>query len=328
MKKPVIILVLAGLLAAGYFSYQEMSARENGGALLLYGNVDIREVQLGFRVSGRLAEMRVEEGDSVAAGSLLAVLDDRPMREALAVAEAGVGEAQANLDRANTGSRPQEIQQAEAAVEEAEAALANADKRLVRQRELFADGLNSKRALDDAVSAQEQAAARLRSNREALALAVEGFRQEDIAAAAAALAAARAQRDQALTRVEDTRLSAPSNGIIQVRAREPGSMLAVGEPVYTLSLNDTVYIRAYVGETHLGQVQPGTEVTVTSDSSDRSYSGRVGFVSPRAEFTPKTVETPELRTDLVYRLRIVVDAPDAQLRQGMPVTVHLGAAGV
>ena len=104
-------------------------------------------------------------------------------------------------------------------------------------------------------------------------------------------------------------------------------MVNVGEPVYTLSLTNTVYVRAYVGETHLGQVRPGARVTVTADSLARTYRGQVGFVSPRAEFTPKTVETPELRTDLVYRLRIVVEDADAGLRQGMPVTVALEAVG-
>jgi HlyD family secretion protein len=323
MKKPVMVLVLVLLAVGGYLGYQQWSANGNGETLL-YGNVDIRDVQLGFRVAGRLVAMEKEEGDAVAAGDLLASLDEQPLREALAVAEANVMEARANLDRANTGSRPQEIQQAEAAVEEAQAALDNADKQLVRQKDLFRQALNSRRELDDAESRQEQAQARLRSAQEALALAREGFRAEDRAAAAAALAAAEARRDQAATQLSDTRLYAPSAGVIQVRAREPGSMVNIGEPVYTLSLTDVVYVRAYVGETQLGQVVPGASVEVLSDSSDRIYQGQVGFVSPRAEFTPKTVETAELRTDLVYRLRIVVAEPDDRLRQGMPVTVRLG----
>lgn len=322
MKRLIVVLALALLLAGGYAAWRYWAPVANGSHVL-YGNVDIREVQLGFRVPGRLQQMLVEEGDRVAAGDLLAVLDDKPLREALAVAQAGVLEAKANVDRTNTGSRPQEIQQAEAGVEEAKAALDNANKDLARQRDLFRQGLNSKRALDDAEAGQEQAAARLRGAREALALAVEGFRTEDRAAAAAALAGAEALRDQAATQLDDTRLRAPSAGVIQVRAREPGAMVAIGEPVYTLSLADTVYVRAYVGETQLGSVVPGAEVSVKTDSSSKVYHGRVGFVSPRAEFTPKTVETPELRTDLVYRLRIVVSDADENLRQGMPVTVYL-----
>ncbi len=323
MKKPIAGLLVVAVLVGGYLGYRQWMTDANGAMPPLYGNVDIRDVQLGFRVSGRLAEMHLEEGDPVTAGDLLARLDELPLREALAVAEANVMEATANLDRANTGSRPQEIEQAEAGVEEARAALVNANKRLARQQDLFRQGLNSQRALDDAESQQEQAQARLRSAQEALALAREGFREEDRAAAAAALAAAEARRDQAATQLDDTRLLAPSDGVIQVRAREPGSMVNIGEPVYTLSLTDVVYVRAYVGETHLGQVVPGAAVEVLSDSSERVYRGQVGFVSPRAEFTPKTVETPELRTDLVYRLRIVVTEPDDNLRQGMPVTVRL-----
>jgi HlyD family secretion protein len=113
---------------------------------------------------------------------------------------------------------------------------------------------------------------------------------------------------------------------VLTRVREPGSMVSAAAPVYTLSLRDPVYVRAYVGERQLGQVVPGTAVTVRSDSSDKTYQGQVGFVSPRAEFTPKSVETTELRTDLVYRLRIVVADPDDALRQGMPVTIQVGNA--
>ena len=253
----------------------------------------------------------------------MALLDDRPMRESLAVTEARVLQARARLDRFNTGSRPQEIQQAEARVTEAQAALENAIQEKARQQELFDSGLSSKRDLDAIIASHDQAAARLDANKEALALAVEGYREEEIAEAKAGLVAALAQRDQVQTSVEDARLVAPSTGVIQTRVREPGAMMAVGAPVYTLSLTDTVYVRAYVSEARLGKVVPGSTVYVYTDSSDQRYQGQVGFISPRAEFTPKTVETPELRTDLVYRLRIVVANPGQGLRQGMPVTVEL-----
>jgi len=280
-------------------------------------------VQLGFRVAGRLQAMYFEEGDRVAAGDLLASLDDQPMRESLAVTAARVLEAQARLDRFNTGSRPQEIQQAQARVTEAEAALENAQQELRRQRELMKAGLSSQRLLDTAVANHDQAKARLVANMEARALAVEGFRKEEIAEARAGLVGALAQRDQMQTQVDDAQLLAPSAGVIQTRVREPGAMMSVGAPVYTLSLTDTIYVRAYVSESRLGKVTPGSTVYIYTDSSDQRYEGQVGFVSPRAEFTPKTVETPELRTDLVYRLRIVVANHDQSLRQGMPVTVEL-----
>lgn len=326
MNRKIVIaaLVLAALAAGGGYAWlSPQFAPAAAAGLTLYGNVDIREVELGFRVAGRLQAMHFEEGDAVAAGELLAELDAQPLREALAVAEAGALQAQAQLDRLNSGSRPQEVQQAQARVAEAEAALENAELELARQQGLFDDGLNSRHALDAAIARRDQNAARLRANQEALELAVEGFRREDIAAAEAALAAALARRDQAETQVRDAQLLAPSSGVILTRAQEPGAILKVGSPVYTLSLMETLYVRAYVGEANLGSVVPGTTVNIRTDSTERSFSGQVGFVSPRAEFTPKTVETPELRTDLVYRLRIVVQDPDRSLRQGMPVTVEV-----
>ena len=325
MKRRIIVaLVLASLAAGGGYAWlSPQFAPAADAGLTLYGNVDIREVDLGFRVAGRLRAMHFEEGDAVAAGELLAELDAQPLREALAVAEAGVLQAQAQLDRLNSGSRPQEVQQAQARVAEAEAASENAELELARQQGLFDDGLNSRHALDAALARRDQNAARLRASQEALGLAEEGFRQEDIAAAGAALAAALARRDQAKTQVQDAQLLAPSPGVILTRTQEPGAILKVGSPVYTLSLLETLYVRAYVDEANLGRVVPGTVVRIRTDSTERAFSGQVGFVSPRAEFTPKTVETPELRTDLVYRLRIVVADPNSRLRQGMPVTVEV-----
>ena len=265
--------------------------------------------------------MKFEEGDAVSAGAVLATLDSKPQQDGLALAEAKVSEATARLAVLRTGSRPQEIEQARARVVEAEAALKNAEQEYRRQREVTDKGLSSQGLLDNAVAQRDETSARLAASREALALAIEGARAEDILAAEAALAGAQAQREQAATQLEDTQLKAPSNGIVLTRVREPGAIVAAGAPVYTVSLTDTVYVRAYVDEPQLGKVVPGATLTVTTDSSDRVYTGQVGFVSPRAEFTPKSVETPELRTDLVYRLRIVIPDADDGLRQGMPVTI-------
>lgn len=328
MNKKVRVIAVSGVLAVMAVSYAGWTALSNRDAdtLILYGNVDIREVELGFRVSGRLLEMDFDEGDAVTAGQRLAVIDPEPYREALAVAEARVQQAQADLDKLNRGSRPQEVQQARARVREAEAPFANAKRDFDRQQELHETGASSRKTLDAARAHQDETAARLVAARAALALAEEGFRREDIAAAGAALAAAIAQRDQTKTQLADTALLAPSDGTVLARVREPGTMLMRGAPVYTLSLDKPVYVRAYVGEPDLGKLAPGTTVSVTTDSSEKRYRGQIGFISPRAEFTPKSVETTDLRTDLVYRLRIVVAESDAGLRQGMPVTVHLPRA--
>jgi len=324
MRKAIVVLVL--LLAAGFAAYTLWPRDALQDGLTLYGNVDIREVQLGFRVGGRLEQMLFEEGDAVTAGTLLASLDSQPLQDSLALAEAGVAGAEARLAVLRAGSRPQEIQQARARVAEAGAAHKNAEQEYTRQRELTGKGLSSQGLLDNALARRDEASARLAAARQALALAVEGPRAEDIAAAEAALAGAKAQRDQAATQLEDARLVAPNNGVVLTRVREPGAVVSAGMPVYTLSLTDMTYVRAYVDESNLGKVVPGTKLTVTTDSSGREYVGQVGFVSPRAEFTPKSVETPELRTDLVYRLRIVIQDADEGLRQGMPVTITIPAA--
>jgi len=322
-KRILVVIVIAALAAIGYTIWKQVVEKENASSLTLYGNVDIREVELAFRVAGRLESMRYDEGDTVSAGEVIAELDAGPYRDALAVAEARVAQAGAQVDKFKAGTRPQDIARAQAGVNQAQAAYSNAESDYKRISGLLLTGASSVKARDAAQARRDEARAGLDSAREALALAQEGFRSEDIAAAEADLAAAKAQRAIAETQLDDTKLVAPSNGTLISRVREPGAMLGAGMPVYSLSLRDPVYVRAYVDEPHLGRLAPGAHVTVTTDSSDKVYDGTIGFISPRAEFTPRSVETTELRTDLVYRLRIVVDKGDEGLRQGMPVTVHV-----
>jgi HlyD family secretion protein len=325
-KRVISIVVAAAILLTGYGLWSQFAARGHAGTLVLYGNVDVREVELAFRVPGRLATMSFDEGDAVHAGDTVATIDAEPYREALAVASARVSQAQANVAKLEAGSRPQDIERARSAVREAEAAHANAASNFTRQQGLVATGASSAKALEAAQAQRDETAARLAAAKEALALSQEGFRAEDIAAARAELAAAVAQRDQAQTQLDDTTLVAPSHGTLISRLREPGSMLGVGVPVYAVSLRDPVYVRAYVDEPNLGKLAPGSHVTIRTDSSSKTYAGQIGFISPRAEFTPRSVETTALRTDLVYRLRIVVQDADEGLRQGMPVTVEIPVA--
>lgn len=326
-----LVGVLVVAIAVGAALVWKQNTNANEGPLRLYGNVDIREVQLAFRQPGRIAEMHFDEGHAVTQGMRMARLDDQPYRDALASADASVQVAEAELRKLRSGLRPQEITQAQEALRQAQAVAVDAERNYQRQTSLVATGATSRRAVDAARTARDQAAAGVESAEAALSMATEGFRAEDIAAAEAHLAAAQAARAQAATALADTELLAPSNGTVIARVREPGSMVASQSTVYSLSLDTPVYVRAYVSEPDLGRIAPGTRVRVISDSSAKVYHGRIGFISPRAEFTPKSVETTELRTDLVYRLRIVIDEADSDkgLRQGMPVTivVETGADG-
>ena len=321
----VALAVLLVATAAGsylFFGRQD----SNDGELVLYGNVDVREVELAFRREGRLVSMAVDEGRTVRKGELLAELDPQPYRESLAVAEAELRAAEAELLKLQRGNRSQDIRRAEQAVRQAEAVLQRAESEFRRQAGLAVERNTSEQALEAARTTRDEAAASLAGAQQTLSLQREGARSEDIAAAEARVAAAEAARAQAATALEDTKLLSPADATVLARVREPGSMVGSRDPVYTLSLRDPVYVRAYLSEPQLGRVVPGASVRIRTDSSSKVYQGHVGFISPRAEFTPKSVETTDLRTDLVYRLRIVVEDDDEGLRQGMPVTVEVDAS--
>lgn len=322
MKKPVVVILLIVILLAalggGWWWYQ--SSRQQ--PLTLYGNVDIRTVNMSFRVGGRLASLTVDEGDSIRAGQTLGALDRAPYENALLQAQANVSTAQAQYDLMMAGYRSEEIAQAAAAVNQAQAAYDYAQNFYQRQLGLRASSAISANDLENARSSRDQAQATLKSAQDKLRQYRAGNRPQEIAQAKASLEQAQAALAQAKLDLHDTVLTAPSDGTLMTRAVEPGTMLNAGSTVLTLSLTHPVWVRAYVDETNLGQVQPGQEVLLYTDSRpDKPYHGKIGFVSPSAEFTPKTVETPDLRTDLVYRLRIVVTDADGALRQGMPVTV-------
>ncbi|MHB8666347.1 MAG: secretion protein HlyD [Burkholderiales bacterium] len=320
MNRKIIVIALAVLVVAvgAYFL-----TRGGDQPLRLSGNVDIRSVNLSFRVGGRLKALQVDEGAKVGAGEVLGELDDQPYRIALADARANLAALEARRALYHHGARPEDIAQAKANVDARQAALLNADQTLARQVQLSGTGAAARRALDDAQSQRDQAAAQLLAAKEQYRELRRGFRKEEVAEADANASRAADARDSAALQLADTVLRSPAAGTILTRAVEPGTMLSAGSTVFTLSLDAPVWVRAYVGETDLGRVPPGTQVHVRSDSSSRSYDGIVGFVSPEAEFTPKNVETRDLRTALVYRLRVVVQNPDAALRQGMPVTVTL-----
>lgn len=319
-----IVMVVAVVAAGAAWLWMQRTSSDDE-LLRLYGNVDIREVQLAFRQPGRVAQVLFDEGDAISAGTRMAMLDARPYQDALAAADAAVRVAQAELRKLQSGLRPQEIAQAQAALNHAQAVANEAERNFRRQDDLLASGASSQRTVDAARATRDQAVAGEKAAKAALSQAREGFRSEDIAAGQALVAAAEAARAQAATALADTDLIAPSAGTVIARVREPGSMVASLSTVYSLSLDAPVYVRAYISEPDLGRIAPGTLVHVRSDSSDKVYRGQIGFISPRAEFTPKTVETTDLRTDLVYRLRIVIDEADADtaLRQGMPVTIQV-----
>jgi HlyD family secretion protein len=318
----VALLVIAAIFTRGFGLF----GAGGGDGLTLYGNVDIREVNLGFRVPGRISRILVDEGDKVSAGQLLAVLDTATIEARVGEADAQVAQARAQLAKLKAGNRTQDIAQARARTVAAAAEAEKAQSDFTRRKALVDTGAISRALWQQTVSARDAAAAQLAEARQALALLEAGSRREDVAAGVAQLRAAESARRSASTDLSDTKLLASVDGTVVTRAQEPGAIIQPGATVLTLSIDRPLRVRAYVAESDLSRISPGMAVEVAADGNPRVYAGEIGHIAPRAEFTPKTVQTEDLRTDLVYRVRITVRNPDDALRQGQPVTVRIPSA--
>ena len=323
-RKLLPALVLAAVLGGVVYVLANRNGPANSAQLVLQGNIDIRQVELAFNASGRISELLVREGDRVEAGQVLGRLDTARLRLALDQAEAQAGAQRQVLARYRAGSRPEEIRQARAQRDAARTAVADAEQFHRRQADLAARRFISQQQADSARFALDKAHAQLKAAEEALRLTELGPRAEDTAAAAATLAAQEAAAAGLRHDIAEGELRAPRGGIVESRILEPGDMASPQKPAYTLALADPVWARVYLPESALGRVPMGARASLATDGRPgRQYAGWVGHVSPTAQFTPKTVETAELRTSLVYQARVFVCDGGGDLRQGMPVTVTI-----
>jgi HlyD family secretion protein len=275
VKKSKVFLLSVVLLAGaggGAFFFWEKKEEEKSPHITLYGNVDIRQVNLGFRVFGRVKTLHFEEGDRIKAGQTVALLDKVPYQNQVDVARADLAQKKTSYQNALHISQ--------------------------RKKKLLSSKFASQEDYEIAQATADEAFAQIQGSEAAL--------------------------ETALTNLGDTEIAAPTSGKILSRVTEPGSVVNAGDTVYILSLDEPMWARAYISEEDLGRVSLGMKAQIFTDARPhKPYDGQIGFVSPVAEFTPKNVETPELRTKLVYRVRVIVTNPDEYLRQGMPVTVHL-----
>jgi len=325
MKRRISIAVVALILlvVAGWLFYRQF-AGSRPDKLILHGNVDIRQVNLGFRVTGRLKEMKLEEGDVVRAGDVISALDDGPYQDQVHLAEAQVAQARASYAKMANGFRKEEIDQARAQLAQAKASYENALRTFDREDKLLQTHVISQSDYDAATSLRDSLKAQVQSAQANLDLELAGNRKEDIDSAMAQFDNAQANLDAAKRNLTDCRLRASVDGVVLTRSVEPGTIVATSTVVYSICETSPVWIRSYVDERDLGRTYPGMKALVYNDTyPNHPYTAQVGFISPVAEFTPKNVETRELRADLVYRLRVILEKPDRYVRQGMPVTVQL-----
>jgi len=324
MKKKIIPLIIVLLLAGGggWLWLQRHATGQSPNQLTLYGNVDIREAQLAFNASEHVESILVEEGDHVKRGQLLAQLHTPLLKAQRDKAQALVEAARQNLAKLNAGSRPEEIDKGRALLEAVQARAKSAHDSARRVQKLLPKKLASEEAVENARAAANVADADAKAAQKSLALLLAGPRIEDIAVAKAQLSARKAELALAQQHLDDASLLAPESGVIRNRILEPGDMATPQKPVLTLAFTNPVWVRAYLPETYLGKVKPGMKAQILSDSyPGKRYEGWVGYISPTAEFTPKNVQTPELRTRLVYSVRIYACNPQEELRLGMPATV-------
>ncbi|HZV10438.1 MAG TPA: HlyD family efflux transporter periplasmic adaptor subunit, partial [Novosphingobium sp.] len=278
MNRKLMIGGVAGLAVLGLGTAGWQATHPRDRALVLYGNVDVRQVDLGFRVGGRIASLAVDEGQHLAPGAELGRLDARPLQDAADAQNAQLALARANLAKYRAGARPQEIEQARQALTAQQARFEQADAEYRRQQGLAPTGAVSHRQLEAARADRDAARALLDQARAAYGLQTEGFRREDIAVSAAQADAAAANASKAATDLSDTILRAPEGGTVLTRAREPGAIVQPGETVFTLTIDNPLRLRAYVAETDMARIAPGQAVEVSADGNPKTYHGTIAAI--------------------------------------------------
>ena len=327
-------MLVLGVTCVGCRSASEPTERRASGY------VEATEVRIAAKVAGRVRAVNVVEGARVGAGDLLVTLSttDTDLATDRAMAERAQADAQLRLLRA--GSRPEDISQAEAQVaaagadrRAAESELAAATTDEARYEQLVQKRAGTVKQRDDAVARRELAEARVRAaaDRAAAASATlsrlrAGARAEELDAARARVDAIDAELAVLKDRRVEATITAPSAGIVTSRLVEPGELVAAGAPLVVLMDLDRAWVNAYVEETVVPTLKIGQPVTIATDAGDR-MPGQVAVIAPRAEFTPRNVQTATERARLVYRVKVTVDNSKGILKPGMPVDVELGTAG-
>lgn len=321
----VVVIIALVIISLWIWKYNNKNQKDND--LTLDGNVDIRQVSLAFEQSGRIEKLLVQEGDKVKAGQVLATLNTNSLEIQAKQAQAQLKAQQEAIVKQQVGARPEEISQAKAQLASTQADLDKASKNLQRLQVLVnsTDGRAiSQQELDYAKSNKNSAEAAVRERQANLELIIKGARQEDREATKAQYDATKANLDLINYNLSQAELKSPVNAVVRARLQEVGDMTTAQKAVYTLALTDPKWVRVYANEKDLSSIHMGGTAQVIRDAyPDQSINGKIGYISSVAEFTPKTVQTNEIRTTLVYEVRVYVNDPNDQLKMGQPVTVKV-----
>ena len=326
-KLLLVLLLVAAVAVAAAFYPRLFSKKQDASTLRLSGNIEAHESVVGFKLQGRIAELPVQEGQWVEAGTLVARLDGDDYRRQAEVDEAALRVQRAQLALGLAGTRSQELKAAQQSLFDAKADLEQKKLDYNRADTLFRERVGSQQERDQAETNLKRAEATYRRAQEMYDEAREGTRREQLAVDRAAVHQAEEKLHLSKLNVEYTVLRAPVSGVVVVRDAEPGEVVAPNTPVLTIADLDHPWLRAYVSETDLGRVRWGQEATVRTDTfPGKSYRGHISFISDKAEFTPKSVQTFKERVTLVYRIKIDVENPNHELKPGMPADATIGLA--
>jgi HlyD family secretion protein len=301
--------------------------REDPNLIRLNGRLEAPLIDVGPKVTGRVVQVLVREGDRVKAGDLLIRLDLGELALAVERDKAGVEVAEARYKDLASGSRRAEIEAADAQVADRKAAVDLAARELQRQEYLLSRKVAAERDVDRAKTELERAQAALETALKQAQLAREGFRKWQTEQARDEVDRARATLRQALTVASESEIRAPADAIVLHRMAEPGLLLPAGQPGLTLAFADRLYVRTFIPEPQLGRVKQGQVAQVSVDAfPGQTFAARVTEISPDAEFTPKAVETRNERVNLVYGAKVDLDAGwKAPLVPGQPAEVVVRA---
>jgi len=298
---------------------------DDAGLIVASGHVEATEVRVSTKVAGVVESLAVDEGTAVKAGQDLARIDTTDVRLALAAARAERAQADAELQLRLSGSRVEDVREAQAQVARAVADLDGAEKDLERMEGLLASGSGTTKARDDARTRRDVARSALDAARERLRRLEVGFRREEKDAARARLDAAAARIAQLDQQLQDARIASPVDGVVTEKLAEKGELASPGTGIVVVTDLGNAWLNAYVGEPDLARLRLGQAAEVVTDDG-QTRKGRVSFVASQAEFTPKNVQTRDERVKLVYRIKVALDNGDGLFKPGMPATARLQAA--
>ncbi|EFU69056.1 HlyD family secretion protein [Aliarcobacter butzleri JV22] len=323
MKKKLTIALI--ILLISFISYKIYSNifLKNENNLTFYGNIDTRTVNVGFRFLGKIENITKDEGEIVKKDEFLVKLDTASLEKSLEELNEKIFASKLELSKLQTGYRQEEILEAKAAMEEAIENLNKTKDTYNRQANLFKTKSTSEENFTISQLNYKQALATLDKAKALYELRKNGYRDEDIKIQESNLKSLEIQAEKLKIDLNDSVIKAPVDGVILTRFKEIGAITNAGESILEIAKTDEFWVRAYIDEKNLGNIKPGLKMSIKTDSRSENYEGVIGFISPVAEFTPKNIETQELRADLVYSFRVIVKNPDDKIRQGMPVTLKI-----